>query len=452
MRWRRQPGPPLSPKLPLGLIPMARILERGERKDRRRRLAGTLAGHDRAAAGARAERRTSATRRGLVVAPQPFFTPRGTPLSVYYRTLVAAEQGVIIDLLTYGDGEDVDIPGMRIRRIPHFPFLGPVRVGPSHAKLFLDLWLILWTIGLLLRRRYDFVHAHEEAVFWCRYLKPLFRFKLAYDMHSSLPEQLKNFQFTNSKWLIRIFQMLEKSALKGSDAVITVCSDLEGRALAHGVRRDRLFLIENSIFESVCLGNGGRELTEQAPEYMAPAPCSPSVVYAGNFEPYQGVDLLLHAFTRVHRERPNVHLLLVGGTPEQVGAMRALAKGLGIAGVAWFTGRVSQACARGYVENATVLVSPRVEGTNTPLKIYELLASGKPLVATRIWSHTQVLNDEVCILVEPNASDLARGLIEALDDEGESARRAENARRLYENAYSRKIYENKMRRFLEVFR
>ena len=254
---------PLSPKLPLGLVPMAKILERGERKDRRRKLARTLAGREGAAADARGERRTVGTRRGLVVAPQPFFTPRGTPLSVYYRTLVAAEQGVVIDLLTYGDGENVDIPGMRIRRIPHFPFLGPVRAGPSHTKLFLDLWLILWTIGLLLRHRYDFVHAHEEAVFWCHYLKPLFRFKLAYDMHSSLPEQLKNFQFTNSKWLIQIFQYSRnrhsRAATRSSRSVPT----WKG-ARAHGVRRDRLFLIENSIFESVRLGNGGKQVTEQA--------------------------------------------------------------------------------------------------------------------------------------------------------------------------------------------
>ena len=54
----------------------------------------------------------------LVIAPQPFFTARGTPFSVYYRTLVMAEQGVEIDLLTYGIGEDVDIPGVRIVRIP----------------------------------------------------------------------------------------------------------------------------------------------------------------------------------------------------------------------------------------------------------------------------------------------------------------------------------------------
>ena len=136
--------------------------------------------------------------RMLIVAPQPFFSPRGTPYSVYYRTLVAAELGVEADLLTYGEGEDVDIPGVRIVRIPRLPFLGPVRIGPSRAKLVLDLVLAAWTVGLLRRRRYDVVHAHEEAMFFCRLLKPLFRFKLIYDMHSSLPQQLTNFRFTTA--------------------------------------------------------------------------------------------------------------------------------------------------------------------------------------------------------------------------------------------------------------
>ena len=58
--------------------------------------------------------------KALVIAPQPFFTPRGTPFSVYYRTLVTAELGVKVDLLTYGEGQDVDIPGVRIIRIPRF--------------------------------------------------------------------------------------------------------------------------------------------------------------------------------------------------------------------------------------------------------------------------------------------------------------------------------------------
>ena len=74
--------------------------------------------------------------KALVIAPQPFFTPRGTPLSVYHRTAIAAELGVEIDLLTYGQGRDVDIPGVRIIRIPDFAFLGTVKVGPSMLKIF----------------------------------------------------------------------------------------------------------------------------------------------------------------------------------------------------------------------------------------------------------------------------------------------------------------------------
>lgn len=393
-----------------------------------------------------------APQRALVVAPQPFFAPRGTPFSVYYRTLIAAEQGIRIDLLTYGEGEDVDIPGVRIVRIPRFSFLGPVAIGPSPTKLFLDLWLALWTVGLLLRHRYDFVHVHEEAVFWCRYLKPLFRFKLAYDMHSSLPQQLANFHFTNSSVLTRAFSLLEKSALANSDAVITICPDLEAYALAQGVGRDRLFLIENSIFENVRLANGAQ--TSVAPDEEASdiAASAPSVVYAGTFEPYQGLELLLQAFAGVHQQRPDVHLFLIGGTPEQVRSMRALAERLGVADACTLTGRVPKDRAGRYLENATVLVSPRIKGTNTPLKIYEQLASGKPLVATRIYSHTQVLNDEVCFLVEPNASALAEGLLQALNAPAESIRRAQNARRLYDTAYSRDCYEDKMRRFLEVLR
>ena len=170
----------------------------------------------------------------LVISPQPFFTPRGTPFSIYYRTKVTAEVGVKIDLLTYGVGQDVDIPGVRLIRIPGFPGCDGVKIGPSFTKLFLDVFMVLWTIGLLLRRRYVYVHAHEEAIFWAQFLKPIFRFKLVYDMHSSLPQQLTNFKFTKSRLLIALFAWLEERALRYSDAVITICPDLHEQALKCG--------------------------------------------------------------------------------------------------------------------------------------------------------------------------------------------------------------------------
>src|SRR5690606_39669271 len=106
-----------------------------------------------------------------------------------------------------------------------FSWLGEIKTGPSLLKLLLDALMFFWTVGMLLRRRYDFVHAHEEAVFFCRFLKPLFGFRLVYDMHSSLPQQLENFEFSESKVLKAVFASLERSALKAADGVITICPD-----------------------------------------------------------------------------------------------------------------------------------------------------------------------------------------------------------------------------------
>ena len=383
----------------------------------------------------------------LMIAPQPFFTPRGTPLSVYYRALIMSELGVQIDLLTYGQGEDVDLPNVRIIRIPALPGMKQVKIGPSFAKAVLDVLMLLWTIGLLLRHRYRVVHAHEESVFWCRFLKPIFRFRLIYDMHSSLPQQLTNFKFTTSRLLIRLFEWLENSSLRHSDAVITICPDLEKHALGQGVSPQRHWLIENSIFDDVRL--------KHAPESMADeekfdAHAGPVVVYAGTFESYQGLDLLIHGFALVHRQAPDAQLLMVGGSPGQVEQMRKLASEAGLDGACTFAGAVPKARARQYTEQADVLVSPRREGTNTPLKVYEQIATGKPLVATNIYSHTQVLSDEVCFLVEPTPQGLAEGLLAALTDTEQAKQRADAARTLYEKKYARHAYRRKMQQLLDL--
>jgi glycosyltransferase involved in cell wall biosynthesis len=115
-----------------------------------------------------------------------------------------------------------------------------------------------------------------------------------------------------------------------------------------------------------------------------------------------------------------------------------------------FTGRVSQATARCLSRRATVLTSPRVTGTNTPLKVYEQLASGIPLVATRIYSHTQVLNDDVCFLVEPTVDGMAAGILEAIADSKKRDAVTCRALELYDERYARRVYEQKMRSLLKI--
>ena len=392
--------------------------------------------------------------RVLVVAPQPFFSARGTPLSVYYRTMVMAEHGASIDLLAYGEGEDVEIAGVRVIRIPRMSWIGPVPVGPSWKKVFLDLFMFVWTVALLTRHRYDAVHAHEESVFWCRFLKPIFRFRLIYDMHSSLPQQLSNFQFTKSRMLMAIFRILEDTCLRKADAVVTICPDLKDYALRTGVAPARHLLIENSIFEDVHLTNSPGAIMDAAAVATARTPvldpARPIILYAGTFENYQGIDQLIRAFATVHAERPDALLLLVGGTAQQVAAATNTVTSLGVADAVHLTGRVSKSIATRYTGLAQVLVSPRLHGTNTPLKIYEQLASGKPLVATRIWSHTQVLDETVCILVDPDPQSIARGLLRAISDPEYGRQVVARARALYEREYARPVYVRKIQRLLEI--
>jgi hypothetical protein len=65
---------------------------------------------------------------------------------------------------------------------------------------------------------------------------------------------------------------------------------------------------------------------------------------------------------------------------------------------------------------ADVLVSPRERGRNTPLKIFSYLRSGRPIVATDIASHTQVLDEWSSVLVPPTAPGLALGIRSLLDE------------------------------------
>lgn len=386
----------------------------------------------------------------LTIAPQPFFTPRGTPLSVYYRTLVTAEMGIDVDLLTYGEGKEVDIPGVRIIRIPHFQCLGSVKIGPSFLKIFLDFLILFWTVRLLFKNKYKVVHAHEEAIFICYFLKPFFHFKLIYDMHSSLPEQLTNFNFTQSKLIIKLFSIMENACLHTSDAIITICPSLYNYAKQNVENKKLVVLIENSICDKIKFkhGNNSRNSIHNNSKNK-PFLGKRVVVYAGTLETYQGIDILIRAFHAALKLQPELFLLIIGGTSEQVKFYSDVVNRLGISEYCTFTGRISPNEAKHYISQANVQISSRISGQNTPLKIYEQLSNGIPIVATNIYSHTQVLNHDVAFLVQPEPASMAEGILAALEPNGEGNIKAMRAKQVYEQRYSRTIYQQKMQQIME---
>lgn len=383
----------------------------------------------------------------LVVAPQPFFAARGTPLSVYYRTLVMAELGVSIDLLTYGLGDDINLAGVRHVRIPRLPFIRSIPVGPSLRKLAHDFLMLVWTFVLCVRHRYVAVHAHEEAVFWCALFKKVFGYKLIYDMHSSLPQQLDNFQKSKYRWFKPIFSWLERWSIESTDLLVTICPDLEMQVSRQYSSKTPQILIENSLFDPVVLKKP--QTSEVKDDFLDPLKTSRRwIYYGGTFECYQGVEILVDAMPTVLTVHPEAGLLLAGGSSKQVAAIAERVAALNIGHAVSLTGTVPRTYAKCYLDLCSVVVSPRTRGSNTPMKIYEQLASGKPLVSTRIWSHTQVLNDEICFLVDPTPHSMADGLIAALGNHEAVQSKTLAAQRFYQQRYSRDAYKDKVRQVI----
>jgi len=100
---------------------------------------------------------------------------------------------------------------------------------------------------------------------------------------------------------------------------------------------------------------------------------------------------------------------------------------------------------------ADVLVSPRSSGSNTPLKIYSYMHSGRPIVATRIESHTQVMDDLSALLVEPDPGAFAAGIDAVLRDPALAARLGAASRERGERHFSiRAFVEGTARAYVKL--
>ncbi len=370
-----------------------------------------------------------------MLAPEPFFEPRGTPFSEYHRIKALSELGYSIDLVTYPFGRDVALPGLRIHRCPRPPFIRRVGIGPSAAKILLDLSLAATAARLAHAGLYDVVHSHEEAGVLGLGLAEWLGVPHVYDMHSSLPQQLQNFGYDRSAVVRRLFERAETMMITRSQAVITICQELQDAAIALGAA-DRASLIENVMGGEVDGGPAppGRELRAR---YGIGAE-QPLVLYTGTFEAYQGLDLLIEAGAILGTTHPDARILVVGGAPDQVKRARQAAEGTGNNLI--FTGQRPAGEIPGFVAACDILVSPRTSGTNTPLKIYSYLRSGRPIVATHLRTHTQVLDSRIALLVLPRADALAAGLARLIEAPDERARLAAEAKALAATRYSRESY------------
>jgi len=220
---------------------------------------------------------------------------------------------------------------------------------------------------------------------------------------------------------------LENRVLAAADAIIAVSAPLAERIAARGVDRSRIHVVPNGVDLELFNGAPSRETCRQklglADQFV--------VAFAGSLKPWHGVDVLLEAFARLNAVRRDARLLIVGTGPMQA-ALHEQAARLGMANAVEFTGAVPHQDVPALLRAVDVAVAPfrRVDGFYfSPIKLFEYMAAGACVVASRLGQIAEVIDDGVNgLLCEPDDPPaLHAALLKAADSPALRARLAARA-------------------------
>jgi glycosyltransferase involved in cell wall biosynthesis len=221
----------------------------------------------------------------------------------------------------------------------------------------------------------------------------------------------------------RRLEARERVVWRRADGYVTITTALARELESRFGPRPRLAVVPDGARLSAVEGVGLRGSSGRPTRVVG---------YAGHLYPWKGLDVLLRALQRL----PDVRGLIVGGLAAEpdLARVRALADELA-PGRVTFAGQVDPPRVAALLRDADVLVLPnppsRISAAYTsPLKLFEYMAAGRPIVGSDLPSLREVLRpDENAVLVEAgDAEALAAGIARVLADPGLAARIAAQAR------------------------
>ncbi|MDH3346548.1 MAG: glycosyltransferase [Desulfobulbaceae bacterium] len=381
----------------------------------------------------------------LMLAPQPFYTERGTPMNVRLMCRILGEAGHQVDLLTFPTGSEITLQNVRIIKVPNILGVKGIPVGFSLIKIIYDVLMFFYVTTLCIRKRYQVIHGIEEGGFLAVIFAKIFRTRSIFDMDSSMSEQFAQHKIFKHSCTPAIISVLERWALRSTDLTVTVCEALSKKALSMAPGIEIVQIEDIPLQEE----QPDQAVIHEVEQYLQTKGITdqPFILYTGNLEKYQGIDLLLEAWKTLankYQQLTTNRLVIVGGAAEQIQRYQDICEQLDISQQVVFTGARPAKEMSVWMNKASGLVSPRSEGENTPLKIYTYMASGKPIIATAKKTHTQVLNDTVAILAAPVPLDFAEALAICLFEPQQAAIKGAAAAQLVEEKYSYPVFQKKL--------
>ena len=318
----------------------------------------------------------------LMIAPTSFFADYGCHVRILEETRTLQKLGHQVTIATYHNGKNVG--GVDIRRTLPIPWRRHYEVGSSRHKIVFDLLLGLKTLELLLRGRYDIIHAHlHEGALLAHILGRLFRIPVVFDFQGSLTEEMIDHHFLGREsWFYKPLRRLERWINRTSSIIFTSSAHAE-RILLEEFDCDpaQVRVLPDCVNAETF--RPAADLDAEAQDALRRQLNIPDghkvVVYLGLLAEYQGTGLLLQAMQRILADHPDVYLLLMGFPGVQ--QYRLQAKSLGIDHAITFTGRVSYHDVPRYLALGDVAVAPKMSLTEGLGKLLNYMAVALPTVA-----------------------------------------------------------------------
>jgi glycosyltransferase involved in cell wall biosynthesis len=372
----------------------------------------------------------------LFIAPQPFFEERGTPIAIDLLLKALSERGDEVHLLTFHLGENRSYPGLEIHRAQPRPAPKRVPPGLSLSKVWSDFFLASKALSMVSSGKYDLIYAVEEGAFVALLINKVFGLPFVFDMDSSMADQIVE-RTPLLRPFHRILHWIESLPQRNAIAVIPMCDAIAERAaeICPGIVR---------VLRDVSLTKSDSPIENPEDLRQTLGISGPLALYIGNLEPYQGIGLMLDGFRAVLASRRDASLVVIGGSDADITRYSRLIQSQNLSASIFFVGRRPVSALGFYLSQADVLISPRTKGINTPMKIYSYLDSGAPVVATNLPTHTQVLSDDVAMLVEPDSESLSSAILELFADPDKAKALAENARELVAREHSESAFQRQV--------
>jgi glycosyltransferase involved in cell wall biosynthesis len=300
---------------------------------------------------------------------------------------------------------------------------------PTHILLKNKLfdWKYLLALSKLIRsNKIDIVHTHLFGNNFYGFLAAIItKRKVILTIHGE--DCLK------SKKRIFFYRVVAPFVSK----IVTVSKPLYRRLLEDlCLNKEKVSLIINGIDTS--LFNKSIDIINQKRILGFPVNV-PLIGAIGNIKPVKGYDILLNAAVNVHKELPNAYFIIIGGVRQQyqncMKYLKALAVGKNILNKVFFIGERNDVEKLLPILDVYVLPS-RSEGTS--IAMLEAMASGRPIVATKVGGTVDIIeNNKTGLLVPPeDPASLAKAIMQLLKNQSLAKMLGEQAQLMAEKEFS----------------